>query len=143
MRYQQGVKGCEMTILTVANHEQNIVITSLSSILTDTFRFEAEILISIDLNKIWSEACVLISRTGGADGAGAEREGARQRSLSAAWISYKVFYTKSAINQRACAISLLYQPSQILLRSRADISDKEFISKRHDNDKVQILHWEM
>ena len=60
-----------------------------------------------------------------------------------AWISYKVFYTKSAINQRACAISLLNQPSQILLRSRADISDKEFISKRHDNDKVQTLHWEM
>ena len=87
VRYQQGVKGCEMTILTVANHEQNIVITSLSSILTDTFRFEAEILISIDLNKIWSEACVLIPGTEGADGGRAEREGVGQRSLSAALAS--------------------------------------------------------
>ena len=55
-----------------------------------------------------------------------------------AWISYKVFYTKSAINQRACAFSLLDQPSQILLRSRDDISHKEFIIKTLD-DKVRTL----
>lgn len=50
-----------------------------------------------------------------------------------AWISYKVFYTKSAINQRACAISLLDQPSQRLLRLRHDNSDKEFIIKTLDD----------
>ena len=138
MRYQQPVKGREMTILTLVNHEQNIVITSLSLVLTDTFRFEEEIIISIDLNKIWSEACVLIPGTGGRWWQSGEREGAGQRSLSAAWISYKVFYTKSAINQRACAISSLDQPSQILLGSRGDISDKEFIIKRQ-GDKIRTL----
>ena len=128
-----GSEGWEMRILTLVNHDQNIVITSDCSVLTDSFQFEEEIIISIDLNKRSAAACVLIPGTGGRWWERGEREGAGQRSLSADWISYKVFYTKSAINQKACAIALLYQPSQMLLRSRDDISDKEFIIKRHDN----------
>ena len=100
-REEEGT--CKIIILTPVTHDQNIVITSTLQHSTERFQLEMENIISIDLNIIWSQACVLIPRIKRADGGRGGREVVQQRSLSAAWISYRVFYSKSAINQTACA----------------------------------------
>ena len=50
-----------------------------------------------------------------------------KESLSAAWISYKVFYTKSAVNQTACASTNLPNRHTQDQRMRLVTPDKEFI----------------
>lgn len=40
-----------------------------------------------------------------------------KESLSAAWISYRVFYTKSAVNQTACASSNRHTDNKMTLAS--------------------------
>ena len=81
--------------------------------------------------------CVLIPGTGGRWWQSRERRSRTKKSVSSLDQLQSILQQVCNKSEGMCHLPP-YQPSQILLRSRGDISDKEFIIKRQ-GDKIRTL----